>query len=203
MKNSKFLKVLAIFLVVALAVSAGFLFQGKSLKAADEEAVQVEAPAAPEPVVEVQEIVVSEEVAAPVVDEAAEEGEPAAETEEAAEPVDGEDAEEVEDAEDAEEAEDEEEEEEEEEEEVEKINPVGSIYFVDVNGGKLYVGDVVRVCVQFAEDYGVDFSYQWQFNDGSGWQNAPNGNGAYCEYVVDKTNIGYTWQVIVTWTVEE
>lgn len=193
MKNSKFLKVLAIFLVVALAVSAGFLFQGKSLKAADEEAVQVEAPAAPEPVVEVQEIVVSDEVAAPVVDEAAEEGEHAAETEEAAEPADGEDAEEVEDAEDAEEAEDEEEEEEEEE----TVLDV-QIFMQILTGDEVYYGSIIRLgSVVTGAQEGDVLVYQWQFNDGSGWQDIAGANGDSYTFTVDHVNATYTWRLVV------
>lgn len=193
MKNSKFLKVLAIFLVVALAVSAGFLFQGKSLKAADEEAVQVEAPAAPEPVVEVQEIVVSDEVAAPVVEEAAEEGEPAAETEEAAEPVDGEDAEEVEDAEDAEEAE-----EEEEEEEEENYTLDVSIWLENLSEGKLVYGSNVRwhSVVSNAKE-GSAITYQWQYQDAEGWHDIPGANGDTYSFTIDETNAGYYWRVNV------
>lgn len=188
MKNSKFLKVLAIFLVVALAVSAGFLFQGKSLKAADEEAVQVEAPAAPEPVVEVQEIVVSDEVAAPVVDEAAEEGEPAAETEEAAEPVEGEDAEEVEDAEDAEEAE------EEEEETVLNIQ----IFLENLSGDTVYYGSVIRLySIVTGAQEGDVLVYQWQYEDEAGWHDIVGANSDSYIFTVDHNNAGYAWRLSV------
>lgn len=47
----------------------------------------------------------------------------------------------------------------------------------------------------------VEYELQWQYNDGSGWQNMPDAYGSTTvKLFADRYNVNYSWRILVTIT---
>lgn len=93
-----------------------------------------------------------------------------------------------------------EEDEETEEEKVEEDTELQvSIYFINLSEGKVKYGSRIQLISQVSgAPEGCELRYQWQCStDGGNWVDVQNGNGATYEFVLDETNAGQYWRVLV------
>ena len=44
----------------------------------------------------------------------------------------------------------------------------------------------------------LDYTVQWQYNEGASWKNFTGGNGLILDLVADDDNVRYQWRVLVT-----
>ena len=65
-------------------------------------------------------------------------------------------------------------------------------------GADLKLGDTVTLSASLEGTEGWNYKTEWMYNDGSGWQAAPNGEGLTYQYVLDDSNNGWVWKMAVT-----
>ena len=62
---------------------------------------------------------------------------------------------------------------------------------------QMEVGELVHLTSYIEGFDGCELRYVWQYDDGSGFQNAENGNQDHYEYPVDIDTFGYSWRLQV------
>lgn len=67
-----------------------------------------------------------------------------------------------------------------------------------LTGGDIYYGDKVKLQAVLTGETDANFTYQWQYNDGSGWKNVKNETRAIYEFEVTEENAVYDYRVVVT-----
>ena len=67
-----------------------------------------------------------------------------------------------------------------------------------LTGGDIYYGDKVKLQAVLTGETDANFTYQWQYNDGSGWKNVKNATKAIYEFEVTEENAVYDYRVVVT-----
>ena len=67
-----------------------------------------------------------------------------------------------------------------------------------LTGGDIYYGDKVKLQAVLTGETDANFTYQWQYNDGSGWKNVKNATRAIYEFEVTEENAVYDYRVVVT-----
>lgn len=67
-----------------------------------------------------------------------------------------------------------------------------------LTGGDIYYGDKVKLQAVLTGETDANFTYQWQYNDGSGWKNVKNETKAIYEFEVTEENAVYDYRVVVT-----
>ena len=67
-----------------------------------------------------------------------------------------------------------------------------------LTGGDIYYGDKVKLQAMLTGETDANFTYQWQYNDGSGWKNVKNATRAIYEFEVTEENAVYDYRVVVT-----
>ena len=67
-----------------------------------------------------------------------------------------------------------------------------------LTGGDIYYGDKVKLQAMLTGETDANFTYQWQYNDGSGWKNVKNETKAIYEFEVTEENAVYDYRVVVT-----
>ena len=67
-----------------------------------------------------------------------------------------------------------------------------------LTGGDIYYGDKVKLQAVLTGETDANFTYQWQYNDGSGWKNVKNTTRAIYEFEVTEENAVYDYRVVVT-----
>ena len=67
-----------------------------------------------------------------------------------------------------------------------------------LTGGDIYYGDKVKLQAVLTGETDANFTYQWQYNDGSGWKNVKNETRAIYEIEVTEENAVYDYRVVVT-----
>ena len=67
-----------------------------------------------------------------------------------------------------------------------------------LTGGDIYYGDKIKLQAVLTGETDANFTYQWQYNDGSGWKNVKNATRAIYEFEVTEENAVYDYRVVVT-----
>ena len=59
-------------------------------------------------------------------------------------------------------------------------------------------GDIITLTSVLTGFEGLTYTLQWQYDDGSGWQDAPGATEATYSFAVDEINACYNWRLAVT-----
>lgn len=60
------------------------------------------------------------------------------------------------------------------------------------------IGDIITLTSVLTGFEGLTYTLQWQYDDGSGWQDAPGATEATYSFAVDEINACYNWRLAVT-----
>jgi len=90
-----------------------------------------------------------------------------------------------------------EEQEEQESSEIAALEEIKVTITSDVAPG-LKLGDAVTLFASIEGAEGFDYTTEWMYNDGSGWQAAPDGEGMTYRFELNENNNGWVWKMAVT-----
>ena len=88
-------------------------------------------------------------------------------------------------------------------EDVDELDPNRKVTISATTGTAVNFGDVVTLYATFSGYDGVDVDIQWQYNDGSGWTDAPGATDQKYSFVIDESNYTYAWRLNVTPIINE
>lgn len=60
------------------------------------------------------------------------------------------------------------------------------------------IGDIITLTSVLTGFEGLTYTLQWQYDDGSGWQDAPDATEATYSFAVDEINACYNWRLAVS-----
>lgn len=65
-------------------------------------------------------------------------------------------------------------------------------------GDAVMLGETITLSCKLTGFEGLTYKVQWQFNDGSGWQDMPEATEETYSFAADEDNVSYSWRLAVS-----